>query len=98
MGIEAGSPSAKAYVMDTAKTSATHASVAIASFTLSFPLDKRAITQYEALLKSKQPQLNEAQRKALTKSVEEGAIANSMFAMLAKQRGKWKIICMSLPK
>ena len=80
------------------KTSATHASVAIAWFTLSFTLNKKTISQYEALLKGNQPKLNEAQRKAVTKLVKDGAVANSMFAMLAQQRGKWKIICMTFPK
>ena len=81
-----------------AKTSTTHPSVAIASFTLSFPLDAKTITQYEALLKSNQPKLDDAQRKILTQLIKDRAIDNSMFAMLAQQRGKWKIICMSFPK
>ena len=112
--VEAGNPSAKVNVMDTAngkemlrhlingklsdvraKTSATHPSVAIASFTFSFRLNAQMITAYKEHLKSNQNKLSEASRKEMIRLIKDPFIHNSMFAMLAQQRGKWKIICMS---
>jgi polysaccharide pyruvyl transferase WcaK-like protein len=32
------------------------------------------------------------------KIASDRAIHNAMFAMLARQEGQWKIVCMSFPK
>ncbi len=80
------------------QTSTTDPFVATASFTLTRPLEsKDALTYYEALLKSDSIELSDAHKKHLAKLVDEGTISNSMFAMLARQDGTWKIVCMSFP-
>ena len=80
------------------RISPTHGSVAMASFTLEAPLDARTIAAYKEMLKSDAAQLTEAQKKALSKVVDDGAFKSSMFAMLGRQAGAWRIVCITLPK
>jgi len=82
-----------------AEMSATHPSVAIASFTLVFPLGEKQIAGYRAALKDDlAKRLGDQQRKAIKKMIDDRAVHNAMFAMLARQKGQWKIVCLSLPK
>jgi hypothetical protein len=81
-----------------AEVSATHPSVAMASFTLTFPLDDQRVAGLEAALKQLPADFDESQRKAAARIIADRAVTNAMFAMLARQHGKWKIVCMSLPK
>jgi hypothetical protein len=81
-----------------AEISASHPSVAVASFTLTFPLTNKRVTELEAALKQAPAEFDEAQKQAAAKIISDRAIHNSMFAMLARQDGKWKIVCMSFPK
>ena len=78
--------------------SATHSSVAMASFTLSFPLTDKRVADLEALLKQTPAAFGDQQRKAAQQMITDRAIHNAMFAMLALENGRWKIVCMSFPK
>lgn len=80
------------------EVSATHPSVAMASFTLTFPLSDKKIASLETVLKLAPAELDAVRKKALERMVADRAIHNSMFAMLARQSGRWKIVCMSFPK
>jgi len=81
-----------------AKISTTHPSVAMASFTLTFPLSDKELANLEAAWKDAPPEFDESRKKAAAKIISDRAIHNSMFAMLARQDGRWKIVCMSFPK
>jgi hypothetical protein len=80
------------------KISETHPSVAMASFTLTVPMSAQKVANLEAALKDLPAEFNDAQRKAATKIIADRAVHNSMFAMLARQDGHWKIVSMSFPK
>jgi len=80
------------------KLSGTHPSVAIASFTLEFPLSNQRVADLEAVLKQASAEFDEARRIAAEKIISDRAIHNSMFAMLARQDGRWKIVSMTFPK
>jgi len=80
------------------EVSATHSSVAMASFVLTFPLSDKSVANFETALKEFPAEFDEARKKAAMKIIADRAIHNSMFAMLARQDGKWKIVCMSIPK
>lgn len=78
--------------------STTHPSVAVASFTLTFPLDAGQAATLRDAVEKKTIELSDAQKKVFDKMIKDQVVRNSMFAMLARRNGKWKIICMSLPK
>jgi len=61
-------------------------------------LDAERVAAYEGLLKRPPEGFDERQRQAIVKIVSDRAIHNAMFAMLARQKGQWKIVCMSFPK
>jgi hypothetical protein len=42
--------------------------------------------------------LDETQRKAANRWIAARAIDQSMLAMLARQEGNWRIVCLSIPK
>jgi len=81
-----------------ATVSVTHPSIAMAAFTLTFPLSDKRVADLEAALKQAPAELDGPQRKAAAKIISDRAIHNAMFAMLGRQDGKWKIVCMSFPK
>jgi len=81
-----------------ARISETHPSVAMASFTLTMPMEDQQVARLESLVKEMSAELEEGQKKGLAKLIANRAIHNAMFAMLAKVDGQWKIICMSFPK
>jgi hypothetical protein len=91
-----------------AEFSDSNPTVAIASFVASRPLTEK---QLEAFTKSLaidprtfrdnsavDPAVYEAQRARIEKWVCEKQIQFSMLAMLGRQNGKWKIVCMSFPE
>lgn len=80
------------------EVSATHPSVAMASFTLTFPLSDERVADIEAALKQMPAEFDEKASKAAQKMIADRAIHNAMFAMLARQSNQWKIVCMSFPK
>jgi len=80
------------------RRSATHASVAMASFTVGLPLEAEVVASYREMLEDRSLQLREAQREALRTMIDEGAANAEMFAMFARQDGTWRIVCISLPK
>jgi hypothetical protein len=51
-----------------------------------------------ALLKRPPAGFDEPQRQAIVKIVSDRAIHNAVFAMLGRQEGQRKIVCMSFPK
>jgi hypothetical protein len=81
-----------------AEVSATHPSVAIASFTLSALLSDKQVAALEAALKLPPEEFDESRRKTASKLIGDRAVHSAMFAMLAKAEGKWRIVCMSFPK
>jgi len=81
-----------------AEISSTHPSVAMASFTLTIPLEADRLADYQALLKRSPEGFGVEQRRIIEKIVADRAIHNTMFAMLARQGGQWKIVSMSFPK
>ena len=80
------------------QTSTTHPSVAVASFTLEFPLDAKTVARYKKMLEANPAELGEAKKKAFSKIVDDGALKTTMFAMFGRQLRKWKIVCITLPK
>jgi len=80
------------------KISDTHPSVAMASFTLTLPLSDERVADLSTVLRQAPAEFDEARRKAVAKIISDRAIHNSMFAMLARQDGRWKIAAMSFPK
>jgi len=81
-----------------AEISATHPSVAMASFILTQPLSEKRIADFQTALKDQPDRFDEVERKALAKLIADHAVKNAMFAMLARADGKWKIVAMSFPK
>ncbi len=81
-----------------ARISETHPSVAMASFTLTMPMDDEHVARLESLVKEMSAELDERQKKGTAKLIADRAIHMAMFAMLAKVDGQWKIICMSFPR
>ena len=80
------------------EVSATHPSVATASFTLSFLLDDERVAQLRKTLDEHAAGLGETEKAALTRMAADRAVANAMFALLAKRDGRWRIVCLSFPK
>lgn len=81
-----------------AERSETHPAVAMASFTLSFPLDEEGVMQRVRYVRSKPPELDEARRRVLLSQIRNKAVNNEMFAILMLQAGKWKVASISVPK
>ena len=81
-----------------AERSATHPSVAMASFTLAFPLDDEAVMLREQILAEDSLELDESERAKFATQIKLRAIRNSMFAMLSLQNGQWKIVSITVPK
>jgi hypothetical protein len=77
--------------------SATHPSIATISFTLSLPLDAKTVSAHRAILKKPPPDLTAEQKKRIEKRIADRAINNSMFAVLARREGKWRVITLSVP-
>jgi hypothetical protein len=80
------------------EVSDTHPSVATASILVARPLDDKTLAGMEEMLRANAAGLDEVKRKALTKWIAARAIDQSMLAMLARQEGNWRIVCMSFPK
>ena len=79
------------------EVSPTHPSVAMASFTMVAPLSDKKVADLEKMLRSNPELFDDQRKKAAVKVIEQRAIHNSMFAMLGKIDGKWKIVSMSFP-
>jgi hypothetical protein len=80
------------------EVSDTQPSVATASILVMRPLDDRTVAGMQEMLTVNAAGLDEAKRKALIKWITARAIDQSMLAMLARQEGNWRIVCMSFPK
>jgi hypothetical protein len=76
------------------EVSNTHPSVAMASIVVSRPLDDKTVASMEDALK----QLDGAKRATMAKQIAARATDRTMLAMLARQAGAWKIVCLSVPK
>jgi hypothetical protein len=81
----------------TVQVSATHPSVATASFTLNQPLPDSKITAMKAALKERPEAFTEAERAAAEKRIADRAIQNMEFAMLVLDERRWKIVSISVP-
>lgn len=82
----------------TAQVSAPHASVAMASFTLTHPLDAEAVATMKAALKENLAGWDQTERDAAVRMVADRAVTGLGFAMLARLDGRWKIVSMTVPK
>ena len=78
--------------------SSTHPTVATASFTLIMPLSEKRVAGMQSALKARPEGFNDVQRAALSRMIADRAIKSEMFAMLARQDGRWKIVCLSFPQ
>jgi len=81
-----------------ANISATDPTLATASFDLIFPLSENQRGDFQKALNDNRVPLKESQRKAIAKVIANKAFHHTMFAMLARDNGKWKIVCLTLPK
>jgi len=81
-----------------ATVSETHPSVAMAAFTLTIPLSDPQVTQFESILKDAPAKLDERQKEAMARIVANRAMHHAMFAMLAREQDRWKILSMTFPK
>jgi hypothetical protein len=80
------------------EASDTHPSVAMASIVMRRPLDDKTVADMKEALEMKAGGLNEAQRETVAKQIAARAIDRTMLAMLIRQAGVWKIVCLSVPK
>ena len=78
--------------------SPTHPSVAVASFTLTRPLDASSVAHLQEALDTAPAEFDESNRKAIARRIADRAIHYSEFAMLARRDGKWKIVSISVPR
>jgi len=81
-----------------ASVSSTHPTVATASFTLIMPLDEKRVAGMQSALKARPEAFNDVRRAAISRMIADRAIKSEMFAMLARQDGGWKIVCLSFPQ
>lgn len=77
------------------ETSSTHPSIASASFMLTVPLADAQVSQMQRMLRDSEMPLDKYQRHAIKEAITAKQITASMFAMLGKRNGKWKIMCIT---
>lgn len=77
--------------------SSTHPSIATASFILTVPLSETQLSQMQEMLISKVMPLDDYQRQSVKKAIKAKRISASMFAILGKSKGQWKIMSITLP-
>jgi hypothetical protein len=88
-----------------AELSDSNPTAAIASFTISRPLTEKQLEDFRRAIDPKTftdagvtaPKDFEVQRARIQKWVSEKYMQFSLLAMLGKQDGEWKIVCMSFP-
>jgi hypothetical protein len=88
-----------------AELSDSNPTAAIASFTISRPLTEKELKNFQEAIDPKNfkaagvdlPKDYEVQRTRIQKWVSDRNIQLSLLAMLGRQDGKWKIVCMSFP-
>lgn len=81
-----------------AEVSKTDPSVAVASFRLILPQTEEQLASIKAALATTPAsQWSEKVKRRLQQTLADKAMHFDMFAMLARQDGKWKILCMSFP-
>ena len=88
-----------------AEFSDSNPTVAIASFVASRPLTRKELEGFRKAIDPKtltdagvDPADSAVERARIEKWVSEKEIRFSMLAMLGRQDGKWKIVCMSFPE
>ena len=88
-----------------AEFSDSNPTVAIASFVASRPLTRKEVEGFRKAIGPKtftdagvDPADSAVERARIQKWVSEEEIRFSMLAMLGRQDGKWKIVCMSFPE
>jgi hypothetical protein len=79
------------------EASSTHPSIATASFILTVPLADAQVAQMQRMLRDPAMPLDDHQRQATEETINAKRITASMFAMLGKRDGQWKIMCMTFP-
>lgn len=81
-----------------AEVSKTDPSVAVASFRLTLPQTEEQLASIKAALATTSAsKWSEKVKLRLQQTLADKAMHFDMFAMLARQDGKWKILCMSFP-
>ena len=74
--------------------SPTHPSIAVVSFVFQMKMAKEDLKALQDHLS----ELDEGERKLAEKMFTGGHARFSMFALMAKKRGQWKIVSMTFPK
>ena len=78
--------------------SSTHQSAAAVSFVINFPVDEKELKMLQEMSSETMASLDDEHKKVLDQVLTEKSHKASMFALLAKRRGEWKIVSMTLPK
>lgn len=78
--------------------SASHPSVAMASYKLILSINSEMLAMYEALLKAPPAQLTDDQKSEIAGLIKNKESRLDEFAMLARRDGHWRIVSMSVPK
>lgn len=78
--------------------SPTHPAAAMASFVIQLPLRGETLKALRNMPADTMAQLDERRRRVLTRMLEDKSRTASMFALMAKRRGAWKIVSMTFPK
>jgi hypothetical protein len=89
-----------------AELSDSNPTAAIASFTISRPPTEKELKNFQEAIDPKKfrdagidlPKDYEVQRARIQKWVSDQHIQLSLLAMLGRQDGKWKIVCMCFPE
>lgn len=87
-----------------AEFSDSNPTAAVASFVITRPLTEKQLESFRRAIDPKRftgvepPKDYEVQRARIQKWVSEKRIQFSLLAMLGRQDGQWKIVCMSFPE
>jgi len=78
--------------------SSTHPSVATVTFGLMMKLGDDEKQGMERMLAAKDVPITEEERKRAEKVIKDGGFRSEMFALMAREGGKWKIVAMTMPQ
>lgn len=73
-------------------------SVATMTFVLKTPLTEKEVTSLQIVLKSPPSPLTDEEKKKWERIIKSKMMETTLHAMLAKKKGSWKIVCLSMPK
>lgn len=73
-------------------------SVATMTFILKTPLTENELTGLQIVLKSPPAPLTDEEKEKWERIIKSKTMETTLHAMLAKKKGSWKIVCLSMPK